>query len=408
MKIAYLDCFSGVSGDMLLGAFVSCGLEVSRLEQEIRKLDLGDIRLQQEQAKRGALMGTRILINAPPQQPSRKYRDIVERIQAAPLAPRVQQQALTIFRRLGEVEAALHGWTLDQVHFHEVGAVDSIADIVGSCAAVELLGIEQLHCSPLNLGSGTVKCQHGLLPVPAPAALELLKGIPAYSSGVASELVTPTGAAVVASLAASFGPFPAMRVENVGYGAGSRDLRETPNVLRLTIGEAAPAEAGQEQLFMLEANLDDMNPQVFNFFAERALAAGALDVFFTPVQMKKNRPGVLLSVLCSPAQREKLMEMFFQETTTLGVRGYEVFRRALERESVPVQTPYGKVRVKVARRNGQVLHFSPEFEDCRRLATENEIPLKKVLQEATIAFGKERESETSARASATEEENRDA
>ena len=408
MKIAYLDCFSGVSGDMLLGAFVACGLEVSRLEQEIRKLDLGDIRLRQEQAKRGALMGTRILINAPPQQPSRKYRDIVERIQAAPLAPRVQQQALTIFRRLGEVEAALHGWTLDQVHFHEVGAVDSIADIVGSCAAVELLGIEQLHCSPLNLGSGTVKCQHGLLPVPAPAALELLKGIPAYSSGVASELVTPTGAAVVASLAASFGPFPAMRVENVGYGAGSRDLRGTPNVLRLTIGEAAPAEAGQEQLFMLEANLDDMNPQVFNFFAERALAAGALDVFFTPVQMKKNRPGVLLSVLCSPAQREKLMEMFFQETTTLGVRGYEVFRRALERESVPVQTPYGEVRVKVARRNGQVLHFSPEFEDCRRLATENEIPLKKVLQEATIAFGKERESETSARASATEEENRDA
>ena len=406
MKIAYLDCFSGVSGDMLLGAFVACGLEVSRLEQEIRKLDLGDIRLRQEQAKRGALMGTRILINAPPQQPSRKYRDIVERIQAAPLAPRVQQQALTIFRRLGEVEAALHGWTLDQVHFHEVGAVDSIADIVGSCAAVELLGIEQLHCSPLNLGSGTVKCQHGLLPVPAPAALELLKGIPAYSSGVASELVTPTGAAVVASLAASFGPFPAMQVENVGYGAGSRDLGEIPNVLRLTIGEAAAAGAGQEQLLMLEANLDDMNPQIFNFFAERALAAGALDVFFTPVQMKKNRPGVLLSVLCRPAQREKLMEMFFQETTTLGVRGYEVFRRALERESVPVQTPYGEVRVKVARRNGQMLHFSPEFEDCRKLAAENEVPLKKVLQEATIAFW--RESETSAGASATEEENRDA
>ncbi len=389
MRIGYLDCFSGVSGDMLLGAFVACGLELSKVEREVGKLDLGEIRWRQEQVKRGMLMGTRILIESPPQQPSRKYRDIVERIQAAPLSPYVQQQSLTIFRRLGEVEAALHGWTLDQVHFHEVGAVDSIADIVGSCVAVELLGIEQLVCSPLNLGGGTVKCDHGTLPVPAPAALAMLKGVPVYSTGVAAELVTPTGAAVVSSLAASFGPFPAMTVESAGYGAGARDLPETPNLLRISIGEAAPAETGEEKLFMLEANMDDMNPQVFNFFTERALAAGALDVFFTPVQMKKNRPGVLLSVLCRPAQREKLMEMFFQETTTIGVRGYEVFRRALERESVPVQTSYGEVRIKVARRNGQVLNFSPEFEDCRRLAAENKVPLKKVLEEATFTFWRE-------------------
>lgn len=389
MRIAYLDCFSGVSGDMLLGAFVGCGLELSQVEQEVRKLDLGDIRWRQEQVKRGMLMGTRILIEAPPEQPSRKYRDIVERIEAAPLSQQVQRQALTIFRRLGEVEAALHGWTLDQVHFHEVGAVDSIADIVGSCAAIELLKIERLICSPLNLGGGTVKCDHGTLPVPAPAALELLKGIPVYSSGVAAELVTPTGAAVVSSLVASFGPFPAMTVEHVGYGAGSRNLEGTPNVLRIAIGEATSVETGEEKLFMLEANLDDMNPQIFNFFTERALAAGALDVFFTPVQMKKNRPGVLLSVLCRPAQREKLMEMYFQETTTIGVRGYEVFRRALERESVSVQTSYGEVRIKVARQNGQVLHFSPEFEDCRRLAEENAVPLKKVLEEATFTFWRE-------------------
>ena len=389
MKLAYLDCFSGVSGDMLLGAFVASGLELSKLEREVQHLGLGGIQWRKEQVKRGPLMATRVVIEASPHQHSRTYRDIVDLIQASPLSPRVQQKALAIFRRLGEVEAALHGWTLEQVHFHEIGAVDSIADIVGSCAALELLGIEPLYCSPLNVGSGMVECDHGRLPVPAPATIELLKGIPVFSSGVQAELVTPTGAAVVSTLAKGFGPLPSMKVEAVGYGAGSRDLGELPNVLRITIGEAVPAEAGLERLLMLEANLDDMNPQLCGFFTERALAAGALDVFFAPVQMKKNRPGLLLSVLCRLDQRESLMDLFFQETPTLGVRGHEVFRRALEREWVPVPTPYGEVRIKVARRDGQVLNFSPEFEDCRRLATENAVPLRKILQEATFAFWRE-------------------
>jgi uncharacterized protein (TIGR00299 family) protein len=318
--------------------------------------------------------------------PHRRYLDIVELIRAARLPTRVEQQALAIFRRLGEVEATIHGCPLEQVHFHEVGAVDSIADIVGSCAALDLLGIEEIHSSPLNLGSGTVKCDHGVLPVPAPATAELLKGVPVYSSGIEAELVTPTGAAIVSTLARSFGPLPAMKIGEVGYGAGAGDHPGLPNVVRVMIGEALASEPGLEPLLMLEANVDDMNPQICGFFAERAFAAGALDVFFAPVQMKKNRPGLLLSVLCRLEQRETLMDLFFQETTTLGVRGYEVFRRALDREFVPVSTPYGEVRIKVARHRGLVLNFSPEYEDCRLLAERNAVPLRKIFEEAAVAF----------------------
>ncbi len=386
MKLAYLDCFSGISGDMLLGALLDCGLELPAVEAEVGRLGLAGLGFQRECVKRGALMATQVIVTSPPKQPHRHYRDIVEMIRAARLSARVETEAIEIFRRLGEAEAALHGWPLEKVHFHEVGAADSIADIVGSCVALELLGIDEINCSALNVGSGTVQCAHGTLPVPAPATIALLKGVPIYSSGIQAEMVTPTGAAIVSALAKSFGPLPAMTVLGVGYGAGTRDNAELPNVLRVTIGEAAEAGVGLERLCMLEANLDDMNPQLCGFFAERAFAGGALDVFFAAVQMKKNRPGVLLSVLCRPAERDKLMELFFQETTTLGVRSYEVYRRALERELVPVETPFGEVRMKVSRQDGRVLHFSPEFDDCRRLAQEHNVPLRKVLQEATFAY----------------------
>ena len=398
MKLAYLDCFSGISGDMLLGALVAHGVELAALESQVQQLGLAGVRLRGERVKRGVMMAERVVVEAPAQHHHRSYSSIVALLEKSPLSSWVKQQALAIFERLGRVEAAIHGCSLDEVHFHEVGAVDSIADIVGGCAAIESLGIEELHCSPLNVGGGTVRCEHGLLPVPAPATAELLKGIPVYSSGVQAELVTPTGATIVAVLAKSFGPLPAMKMESVGYGAGANDFGEFPNVLRVFIGEAPIRAAsvseratqdGLEQLVMLEANLDDMNPQLCGFFAERAFAAGALDVFFAPVQMKKNRPGVLLSVLCRPEQRDTLMNLFFEETTTLGVRGHEVLRRALAREWVPVATQYGEVRVKVSRQNGRVVNFSPEFEDCRRLATEAAVPLKTVLQEATFAFWKE-------------------
>ena len=400
MKIAYLDCFSGIAGDMLLGALVDCGVDLSALEQEVGRLEIKGIRWQREKVRRSMLMATRVVVTASPDQPHRRYLEIVERIRSAGFSSRVEQQALGIFQRLGEVEASLHGWSLEQVHFHEVGAVDSIADIVGNCIGLELLGIEVVYCSPLNVGGGTVECSHGVLPVPAPATAELLKGIPVYSTTASavspdgepgsrvinSELVTPTGAAIVSALARSFGPLPAMKIGAVGYGAGNSDHPGLPNVLRVITGDAIEAEPGLERLLMLESNLDDMNPQLYGFFAERALAAGALDVFLTPVQMKKNRPGLLLSVLCRPELRETLMGLFFQETTTLGVRSHDVFRRALEREFMHVSTPYGKVRVKLSRQDGHLLNFSPEYEDCRQLAQENAVPLRKVLQEAAFAF----------------------
>jgi len=413
MKLAYLDCFSGVSGDMLLGALVANGVEIASLEAPVRQLGL-DVRFRHERVKRGMMMADQVIVEAPPpfdfahrsafahgpepvegQHHHRGYTDIVRLIEKAPLPPRVKQRAAAVFERLGRAEAKIHNCDLERVHFHEVGAIDSIADIVGACAGIELLGIEDLRCSPLNLGGGTVQCEHGVLPVPAPATTELLKGIPVYSSGVQAELVTPTGAALVSVLATSFGPLPPMKIGSVGYGAGSRDLGEFPNVLRLVVGEAEIRAARVseratheelEPLVMVEANLDDMNPQIGGFFAERAFAAGALDVYFAPVQMKKNRPGVLLSVLCHPELRDTMMDLFFEETTTLGVRCYEVLRRALEREWVPVQTAYGEVRMKVSRRNGRIVNFSPEYEDCRRLATASAVPLKTILQEATFAF----------------------
>lgn len=388
MKLAYLDCFSGVSGDMFLGALVANGVELTALEAQVRQLGL-DVRLRGERVKRGMLMAERVIVEAPPQHHHRGYTDIVALIEKAPLPARVKQRTQAVFERLGRAEAAIHGCPLERVHFHEVGAIDSIADIVGACAGIELLGIEVVRCSPLNVGGGTVQCEHGVLPVPAPATTELLKGMPVHSSGIQAELVTPTGAALVSVLATSFGPLPPMKIESVGYGAGSRDLGEFPNVLRLLVGEARQAEEGLEPLVMVEANLDDMNPQIGGFFAERAFAAGALDVYCAPVQMKKNRPGILLSVLCRPELRDTMMDLFFEETTTLGVRSYEVLRRSLEREWVPVQTAYGEVRMKVSRSNGRIVNFSPEYEDCRRLAAAAAVPLKTILQEATFVFWKE-------------------
>ena len=383
MRIAYLDCFSGVSGDMLLGAFVACGLPLSALQEGIPALGLD---WRQEQVRRKSLVATQIRIEAPATVFPRAYRDIIALLHGAALPEQVRRQSLAVFGRLAEAEAALHGCAPEQVHFHELGACDTIADIVGCCIALQRLGIEEMHCSALNLGSGTVQTEHGLLPVPAPATAALLKGVPVYSSGIPHELVTPTGAALVATLAKSFGPIPPLHIEAVGYGAGSKDLSAVPNVLRVILGETTGAESSPERLVMLEANVDDMNPQICGFFAERAFTLGALDVFFSPVQMKKNRPGVLLSVLCRPEQRDTVTDLFFKETTTLGVRGHEVFRRALEREWMPVATPYGEVRVKVSRLDGHIQNFSPEFEDCRRLAAESDVPLKKVLQEATFAF----------------------
>ena len=388
MKVAYFDCFSGISGDMTLGALVDAGCPLAEIEAGLRKMELAGWRISAERVKRTGMAATQVHVATEETHHHRGFPLIAAKIEKAGLAPRAAERAIAIFRKLGEAEAKMHDLPLEKVHFHEVGAADSIVDIVGSAIGFDVLGIEHFACSPLNVGGGTVQAAHGLLPVPAPATVELLKGAPTFSSGVQRELVTPTGAAIVATLCESFGAQPRMIAQSVGYGAGSADLKEHANVLRITIGESAEAHAAawDETITVLEANLDDMNPQIYAYFAEKALASGALDVFAAPVQMKKNRPGMLVTLLCAPQDSQRLADLFFAETTTIGVRSYEARRRVLAREAVQVQTLHGAVQMKVARLNGHILNASPEFEDCKRIAAERGIPLKDVMGAAVAAW----------------------
>ena len=392
MKQAYLDCFSGISGDMFVGALLDVGLPLERLFADLKKIPLGFYEFKRTRALRGHLVGTRVEIRVPGKQPSRKLRDIEALIRDSELSAGVKERALEVFSRLAEAEGKLHNMPPEQVHFHEVGAVDAILDIVGACIGLEFLEISQLTCSPVNVGSGCVAAAHGSLPVPAPASLELLKDLPIYSSGVDGELGTPTGAALISTLATGFGPIPPMRVERIGYGAGAREIPGHPNLARLLLGESAEpvrvrdGAPGDEVVSVIEANVDDMSPQLYGYFIDQALAAGALDVTCTPIQMKKDRPGILLSVLCTPEKGDALAQMLFEQTTTIGVRIYEARRKILERELVSIQTPYGAVNVKVAKRDGKVLNVAPEYEDCRRLASEKGVPLKQVMIAAQASY----------------------
>jgi hypothetical protein len=391
MKIAYFDCFSGISGDMTLGALVDAGCNLAEMESQLRRLPVTGWKISSEKVVRRGFRATQAKVESSDAQRHRSLSEILQLIERAGLPAAVGERASRIFQRLGEAEALVHGMPVEKVHFHEVGAVDSIVDIVGAAAGFDQLGIEEFFCSALNVGGGRVQTQHGSLPVPAPATAELLRGAPTYSTGIQRELVTPTGAAIVATVTSRFGPQPQMTVAAVGLGAGSAELAEQPNVLRLFIGEAAARrdDAGlEEDIAVLEANLDDMSPQIYGFFAERALEAGALDVFSVPVQMKKNRPGQLITVLCNPADQEKFSDLLFRETTTLGVRQSIVKRRTLQRESLTVQTSLGSIRMKVARLHGHILNFAPEYEDCQKVAAERGVPLKRVLAEATFEFQK--------------------
>src|SRR5229473_1732630 len=388
MKLAYFDCFSGISGDMTLGALVDAGCDVERLRAELRGLQVPGWELTAEKVWKNGMAATYVMVKTEDQQTHRSLSVILDILQKSQLAPQVRERAAAIFTKLGEAEARVHDVPLEKIHFHEVGAVDAIVDIVGACIGFHALGIEEFACSALNVGGGTAKMAHGILPVPAPATANLLQGKPTYSNGVQRELITPTGAAIVATLCDSFGPQPPMRVSAIGYGAGVAELAGQPNVLRIMIGETAGkvVPGYDEEITVIEANLDDMNPQIYGYFQERALAAGALDVFTTPVQMKKNRPGTLLTVLCQPADAQALMSLIFAETTTFGVRTYSAQRRVLPRESVKVATKFGEVRVKLSRVNGRILHVSPEYDDCRKLAEEKNVPLQSVINEALRSY----------------------
>ena len=401
MRIAYLECFSGVSGDMLLGALADAGAPASELAAVPEKLGLSGASVRLEKTKRSHISAIQAHVEEgeKSRHPHRSLSAIEKMIARSSLSEHTRETAIAVFRRLGEAEARVHNVPLEKVHFHEVGAVDSLVDIVGACAGFELLGIEKLYCSPLNVGSGTVRTEHGVLPVPAPATVELLKavGAPVYSSGPPAELVTPTGAAVVATLAAGFGALPPMKVVAAGYGAGSRDFPEQPNALRILIGELAStsteAAAPAPTVCVIEANIDDMNPQIAGHLTEQALASGALDIYFTPVQMKKNRAGMVVSLVVETADRERLARLLFRESTTIGVRIYTAERRTLDRTHVTVDTAYGPLRVKVSQLDGEILNFAPEFDDCQRAARQRGVPLKRVLAEANFRYLEKHEKE---------------
>jgi pyridinium-3,5-bisthiocarboxylic acid mononucleotide nickel chelatase len=388
VKLVYFDCFSGISGDMTLGALVDAGCDLELLRSGLQGLQVPGWTISSEKVWKNGMSATFVRVSTEDQTTHRSLSTILEILDKSSLSESVRNNAAAIFRRLGEAEASVHDVLLEKIHFHEVGAVDAMVDIVGSCIGFESLGIQKFACSPLNVGGGTAKMAHGILPVPAPATAKLLQGKPTYSNGVQEELVTPTGAAIVATLCDLFGPQPPMSVSAIGYGAGSADLEGQPNVVRIMIGEAAEkvVPGFDEEISVIEANLDDMNPQIYGYFSEKAFAAGALDVYTTPVQMKKNRPGTLLTVLCKPSDSNALMSLIFAETTTFGARTYTAQRRILPRESVNVHTQFGDVRIKLSRVNGRILHVAPEFEDCRKLAQEKQVPLHQVMDEARRNF----------------------
>jgi uncharacterized protein (TIGR00299 family) protein len=393
IRAAYFDCFSGISGDMVLGALVDAGADLRAIESELRKLGLEGWAISSEKVKRGQIFATHVNVATTEGHHHRGLSIILDRIEKAQLAPRAAERARKIFTRLAESEAKVHHLPVEQVHFHEVGAVDSIVDIVGACIGFELLGIDEFACSPLDVGAGQVMTAHGLLPVPAPATADLLRGAPIYTSGIQKELVTPTGAAIATTLSIRYSKIPEMTMRAIGYGAGSADFPEKANVLRLLIGERESAAAGENlhgesdaPITVIETNVDDMSPQIYGYFVDRALVAGALDVFSTAVQMKKNRPGQLITILCEPTNVSRLTDLLFSETTTIGVRLYEARRRTLAREFLSVDTGHGPVRMKISRLNGSVLNATPEYDDCQRIAAEKGIPLKDVLAAASYAF----------------------
>ena len=385
MRIAYFDCLSGISGDMALGALVDAGVDLAAIQAGIDSLGLPSCRLVSEEVKKRGFRATSIRVEHEPEHAHRHLHHITEMIGGSSLSVSQKDLATRIFTRLGEAEAKVHGTTIRKVHFHEVGAVDSIADIVGSAIGLDLLGIDRIVCSPVPTGCGTITIAHGRVSIPAPATAELLCGVPVVSSSIEAELTTPTGAAIVATVVDEFGPFPSMTLETIGYGAGDRDLDEQGNVLRLLVGEV-DAGVVSDQIWMLETNLDDVSGEVIGHCTTELAAAGALDVYTTAIQMKKNRPGTMLSVLCDAADVAKLEKIIFRETTTLGVRRWPASRHKLDRRAHEVETEWGPVAGKLAILGDGGTSFSPEFESCKQIATDQQVALKDVYEAARRAF----------------------
>jgi uncharacterized protein (TIGR00299 family) protein len=393
MKILYFDCFAGAAGDMILGALIDAGVPLDVVRRAIGSLAVDGVWVSADRVQKAGVSATKFRVHATPARqgetagPHRHFhlKHILAAIDKCVLSDAARARAARMFQRLGEAEAAIHGTTMEQVHLHEVGAVDSIVDIVGTACAMEYLAPDRVVASALNVGGGMVRTAHGTFPVPAPATVRLLGEAPIYSSGVEMELLTPTGALILSEYASAFGAMPAMRVAQVGYGAGDRDLAETPSVVRVLVGEA-DTSASQMRVVVMACEIDDMNPQIFGVVMDRLYETGALEVFYQPVQMKKNRPGTLMTIVAHPDRRDLLADIVFRETTTIGIRYEEMSRLCLDRESVAVETPFGMVRFKVARRGTEVLNAQPEFDDLARAAAECDVPIKTVQAAAVKAW----------------------
>jgi len=380
MRVAYFDCFSGISGDMVLGALVDLGWPAKELERELGKLDLFDYQIKAKKVAKQGISSTQIKINIKEEKKERTLKDILSILDKSELEEKIKERSRAIFTRLANVEAKIHGKSPEKIHFHELGSLDTIIDVVGAVAGMKYLEIEKVYSSPLPLGKGFIKCDHGILPIPAPATLELLREIPLYGSDIGAELVTPTGAAIITRLAENFGQMPPMKIENIGYGAGQREL-PIPNLLRVSIGVLRKAYE-EDVVSLIQTNIDDMNPEFYEHIIDRLFHQGALDVFLAPIQMKKTRPATMLSVITDEEKMERMLETIFDETTTLGVRISKIRRRKLNRESRKIDTKYGKIEVKIGKLNGVIKNISPGYEECRKIATHLNIPLKKVYQEA--------------------------
>ncbi|MBU4509996.1 nickel pincer cofactor biosynthesis protein LarC [bacterium] len=387
MKIAYFDCFSGISGDMTVGALLDAGLKIETLEKELKKLGLSGYQLEVNKVAKKGISATQFKVKIKEEGVERSFKDILDILEKSKLNEEIKKETKKIFFNIAQAESKIHRKDIDKIHFHEIGGLDSIIDITSTVIGIKTLGIEEIYSSALPVGKGFVKCAHGVIPVPAPATLELLKNIPTYSGGIESEMITPTGAAIISTLAKSFGERPLMKIEKTGYGAGEKEFT-IPNLLRVSIGEKILEDENikdgyvSDEAVLIETNIDDMNPEFYDYIMEKLFSQGALDVFLTPIQMKKNRPAHILSIIVYEQNLKEILEVLFSESTTLGVRIREIKRLRLAQQNFIAETKYGKIRVKVGIFKGEIKNVAPEYEDCKKMAKQHQVPLKEVYEEA--------------------------
>jgi uncharacterized protein (TIGR00299 family) protein len=386
MKIAYFDCFSGISGDMTVGALLDAGLKIETLEKELKKLGLSGYQLEVNKVVKKGISATRFKVKIKEEGVERRFKDILTILEESELDEEIKKETIKIFFNIAQVESKIHQKDIDKIHFHEIGGLDSIIDITSAVIGIKTLRIEEIHSSALPVGKGFVKCAHGVIPVPAPATLELLKNIPTYNGGIESEMITPTGAAIISTLAKSFGERPLMKIERIGYGAGEKEFT-IPNLLRVSIGEKILKDENlkdgyvSDEAVLIETNIDDMNPEFYDYIMDQLFSQGALDVFLTPIQMKKNRPAHMLSIIVYEQNLKEVLEVLFSESTTLGVRLRELKRLRLGQQNFIAETKYGKIKVKVGMFKGEIKNIAPEYEDCKKMAKQHQVPLKEVYEE---------------------------